>query len=99
MIDIEKVEKLSPPDRIDFIEHQMVDCNSGKMSEILCPYCLEINYPTNEFVCCETFAHAVSAIMYKWDLQATIDAGERIKEAMVKQEETERKARPLIMLQ
>lgn len=99
MIDVEMVQKLSPAARIDFIEAQMRDCHAGKMSEILCPYCLDTNFDTNEFLCCEVFANAVNAILYKWDLDATIEAGEKIKEALCKQEEVECKSRPLIMLQ
>lgn len=64
---------LSPDKKLDYLRECVLQVRSGQLKEILCPYCGEMNYPTNEFLCCKTFSDAMDAVLHRIEEQDKAD--------------------------
>lgn len=67
------VAALSPEKKLKYLRECVLYVRSGTKKEILCPYCGEINFPTNEFLCCTTFSEAMNAILHRLEEEDKAD--------------------------
>lgn len=64
---------MSPEQKLQFIEDQILQIRAGDLKWMLCPYCGGENERMNEFVCCKTFGDASMAILDRMEKQDTMD--------------------------
>lgn len=64
---------MSPAEKLQFLEDQVLQIRAGELKWLLCPYCGTENLPTNEHLCCQLFADATSAILDRMDKQDAMD--------------------------
>jgi hypothetical protein len=65
--------EMTPEERLTFIQDQILQVRAGELKWMLCPYCGEENYPSNEFLCCKLFFDATGAILDRLERQDAID--------------------------
>jgi uncharacterized OB-fold protein len=70
---------MTEPQKIQNIEEQMVGMRRGKLVDLRCPYCGQVNEP-GETMCCATFALAFAAITERMEGQERIDDFRRIQD-------------------
>jgi len=64
---------MSPEQKLQFLEDQILQIRASKLEWLLCPYCGTENHPTNEHLCCGLFADATIAILDRMDKQDALD--------------------------
>jgi hypothetical protein len=64
---------LSPEKKLDYLRECVLQVRAGQLKVILCPYCGETNFPTNEFLCCKTFSDAMDAVLHRVEEQDKAD--------------------------
>lgn len=68
------VAELSPEKKLDYLRDCVLAIRSGGADKsILCPYCGKMNHQTNEFLCCQLFSEAMTAVVDRLDKQDAID--------------------------
>ncbi len=68
------VAELSPEKKLDYLRDCILAIRAGAVDKaILCPYCGQTNYPTNEFLCCKLFGEATDAVMERMEAIDRID--------------------------
>jgi len=70
---------MTAPERIAYIEKQMIAVHQERQSSVNCPYCDGQNIEGNP-LCCELFGRAAAAIMLRWDIKDRIAHAEQIAE-------------------
>lgn len=64
---------LTPDKKLDYLRECVLNVRAGTQKEILCPYCGEMNFPTNEFLCCVTFSEGMNAVLHRIEEQNKAD--------------------------
>jgi len=67
------VANLPSEHKLEYLKECVLSVRSGGEKAILCPYCGEINFDTNEFLCCELFSEAMNAVLRRLEQEDCLD--------------------------
>lgn len=78
------IAELSPERKLDYIRDCVLAIREGQVDKkILCPYCGELNYSTNEFLCCTLFGEAMKAVLGRLEALDKIDFVSNVHDRLV----------------